>query len=81
MTLHRCTEGECPFVGQRTGRGCRCHKTDEQVLRENSAAMLTALRAFAVLRDSGLLIEGDAAVSTALDCADAAIAKAKAAGL
>lgn len=32
--LHRCTEAQCPHFGQRTDRGCKCHRTDEQVLRD-----------------------------------------------
>lgn len=41
--LHKCTDTECPFVGQRTSRHCRCHQTDEQVLRialERAVAIL-----------------------------------------
>ena len=44
MSLHRCTTPECPFVGQVTSRGCKCHKTDEQVLRAMNADLLVALR-------------------------------------
>lgn len=41
--LHKCTDTECPYVGQRTSRGCGCHQTDEQVLRialERAVAIL-----------------------------------------
>ncbi len=44
MGLHRCTEAECPFLGQATSDSCRCHKTDVQVLREQRDDMLAALQ-------------------------------------
>lgn len=28
---HICTDTDCPFTGQRTDRGCKCHKTPEQL--------------------------------------------------
>lgn len=31
---HRCTEQECPHIGQRSDRGCGCHKTREQMLED-----------------------------------------------
>jgi hypothetical protein len=34
MSLHRCTETDCLFIGQTTTKGCGCHRTDEQVLRD-----------------------------------------------
>lgn len=43
MSLHRCTEPECPYQGQPSGRGCGCHKTDERVLRERVAALVDML--------------------------------------
>ncbi len=43
MGLHRCTEPECPFVGQTTSRSCGCHKTDEQVLTAANKALANAL--------------------------------------
>ena len=46
MTLHRCTETGCPSFGQRTFRdACACHRTDEQVLREQRDELLEALGA------------------------------------
>lgn len=47
MSPHLCTEPECPFEGQPTGRSCRCHKTDEQVLRERVTVLEAALEAIA----------------------------------
>jgi hypothetical protein len=29
---HRCSDSDCPFIGQRTSSGCGCHKTREQML-------------------------------------------------
>lgn len=43
MSLHRCTETECPFIGQTTSRSCLCHKTDEQVLAERVKDLTIAL--------------------------------------
>ncbi len=43
MGLHRCIEAECPCFGQATTRGCGCHQTDEQVLREQRDELLMAL--------------------------------------
>lgn len=44
MTLHRCTEAQCPYLGQRSPTtGCACHKTDEQVLRETLRALYKAV--------------------------------------
>jgi hypothetical protein len=40
MGLHRCTEVECPYLGQATSRSCGCHKTDEQILQERVAVLL-----------------------------------------
>ena len=42
MGLHRCTEPECPFIGQTTSRSCGCHKTDYEVLRGVIREMLAA---------------------------------------
>lgn len=42
MSLHRCTEAECPFVGQITSRSCRCHKTDLEMLEGAIKALLSA---------------------------------------
>lgn len=28
---HRCTDIECPMLGQRSSTSCRCHRTREQV--------------------------------------------------
>lgn len=44
MGLHRCTEQECPYLGQTSGRGCGCHKTDEQVLQGRVERLEKALR-------------------------------------
>jgi hypothetical protein len=44
MGLHRCTEAECPFVGKPSTRGsCRCHKTDEEVLKERVSVLSVTL--------------------------------------
>jgi hypothetical protein len=45
MSLHRCTDADCPHVGQRTDRGCLCHKTDEQVLTEQRDELLRLVEA------------------------------------
>ncbi len=42
-TTHRCTEKECPFVGQVTSKSCRCHKTAEQMLAERVEELEAAL--------------------------------------
>lgn len=42
--LHKCTDAECPFVGQRTDRTCGCHQTDEQVLRDENERLRGVLR-------------------------------------
>lgn len=31
MTLHKCSDSDCPHFKQATTRGCACHRTDEQV--------------------------------------------------
>lgn len=46
-TTHRCTEKECPFVGQVTSKSCRCHKTAEQMLVERVAELEAALKFYA----------------------------------
>lgn len=49
MTLHRCTDAECPYLGQATNKACGCHQTDEQVLHgalRKLAAEVGALLAF-----------------------------------
>ncbi|WBU27633.1 hypothetical protein OOZ54_13265 [Rhodopseudomonas palustris] len=38
-TAHRCTEAECPYVGQPSPAGCGCHKTTHQLLKERAAAV------------------------------------------
>ena len=47
MTLHRCNDNGCPYFEQATTKGCLCHKTDEQVLREQVGDLVTALRRLA----------------------------------
>lgn len=44
MGLHRCTESECPFIGQTTSRSCGCHKTNEEVLEARVAVLLTVAK-------------------------------------
>lgn len=36
---HRCSERDCPHFGQRTDRGCKCHRTDEQALLAHIEAL------------------------------------------
>lgn len=50
---HVCTTADCPLIGQRTDRGCKCHKTPEQMmqaeidtLRERRDDLLRANNAF-----------------------------------
>ena len=43
MSLHRCTETDCPFIGQTTTKACRCHRTDEQVLQGRVDTLETVL--------------------------------------
>lgn len=43
VSLHRCPHRDCDYFGQPTDRGCRCHISDEQVLREQIGEMLEAL--------------------------------------
>jgi hypothetical protein len=45
---HKCTDTECPFVGQRTSKGCGCHQTDEQVLRAENERLRGALDHIAI---------------------------------
>ncbi len=46
-TVHRCSDRECPFFGQRTFQSCLCHKTGEQVLLTIASDALIALKAIA----------------------------------
>lgn len=64
--IHRCTTTECPFIGQRTSRSCRCHQTDEQVLRESLRRMVARFGGSAIhtedhlaLREARAALEGD----------------------
>jgi len=43
MSAHRCTDTGCTYLGQRSPKACRCHKTDAQVLTEQRDALLEAL--------------------------------------
>ena len=43
MSLHRCTDTDCCYIGLASPRGCGCHQTDEQMLRESHAALLAVL--------------------------------------
>lgn len=45
-TIHRCTEKECPFVGQVTSKSCGCHKTAEQMMTERIARLERSLLPF-----------------------------------
>ena len=57
--LHRCADHDCPYVGQPSPKGCACHKTDEQVLRDSNAELLAALKgliAFAEDAETKLLV-------------------------
>lgn len=73
MALHRCITAECPFVGQVTNRGCKCHQTDEQVLRVTIADLMEALRDIAEHPGQN----ADEAAHWRADLARAAISKAK----
>jgi len=52
-TIHRCTDPECPFVGQVTSKSCGCHKTAEQMLKERVAKLEAALDRLSRERDCG----------------------------
>lgn len=43
MGEHKCTEGGCLYHGQPSPLACKCHQTDEQVLRKHLAAALAVL--------------------------------------
>lgn len=40
--IHRCTEQDCPYLGQPTYKSCRCHKTGEQMLIEQRDQLIVA---------------------------------------
>ena len=46
MTLHRCTDAECPYSSLQSPEWCVCHKTDEQVLTEQRDCLLEAVGIF-----------------------------------
>lgn len=79
MSLHRCTEAECPFVGQTTNRSCRCHRTDEQVQGERIASLVEALEALCDDIDEHHAPD-DCGTCRLVDKARAALAKAEAEG-
>ena len=43
MSLHRCTDSECPYLGQATNKGCACHLSDVEVLTAINAELVEAL--------------------------------------
>lgn len=57
MTLHRCTTDHCPYLGQACTRGCRCHKTDEQVLVDQRDALLSIARRWSAMDGGTWLVE------------------------
>lgn len=40
---HRCSDGECPYIGQASPKSCGCHKSDEQMLKWAYANLVEAL--------------------------------------
>ena len=62
MGLHRCTEPECPHIGQATSRSCGCHRTDEHVLRaviREQLAADDAMMAFILVANPKMLGEDE----------------------
>lgn len=74
MMLHKCTEAECPFLGQRT-RGCGCHQTDEQVLRAENARLRAALERIAGDFVPSNRSEDGLALDEIRECASAALSE------
>lgn len=44
LPAHRCTDHDCIYLGQPSGKSCACHKTREQMLVEQNAELLAALK-------------------------------------
>lgn len=44
MDRHRCTDVDCPYIGQITTRACACHKTEVEVLRDQRDELLETLK-------------------------------------
>lgn len=44
--MHRCSEMECPFVGQVTRSGCRCHVGVDAMMATRIKALESALGNF-----------------------------------
>lgn len=44
LPVHRCTDHDCIYLGQPSSESCACHKTREQVLGEQNAELLAALK-------------------------------------
>lgn len=40
---HHCSDRDCSYLGQPSATSCRCHKSDDQMLRESHATLLKAL--------------------------------------
>lgn len=40
---HRCTDRECLFRGQRSGRTCGCHKTEIQMAQERITRLVESV--------------------------------------
>ena len=40
---HRCTDKECPFVGQKTSKSCGCHIPERDMMLARIAALEAAL--------------------------------------
>lgn len=73
--VHRCTEIECPFLGQETSKSCGCHKTTEQLLLEQREDMLAALKA--IEKDADWTGKNAERQYAAMELVRAAIAKAE----
>lgn len=44
LPIHRCEDSDCPSLGQRTSKSCRCHVTGEQMLVDQRDALLASLK-------------------------------------
>lgn len=66
---HRCVDRECPFVGQVTGKSCRCH-IDERGMVKLHVAMLERIVEVASQLDM-LLVEEDGDVGDICETEDA----------
>ncbi len=74
MTEHRCNDNGCPYLGQASPKSCACHKTNEQVLREQVCDLMDAAE-----RALNYIANTESELGITLDSGDmlrAAIAKA-----